>query len=136
MLIVYVAGPFYGPSDWDRQENIRRARVAGLEVARMGCYPFVPHSNTCYYFGTLPESFWVDGCLEMVARCDSILVLPGYLESKGTQLEMARATELGKQTFLRLEDLWTMLCKYGLQSVDGLRPEKYVKHLHEVQESL
>jgi len=109
MLVVFIAGPFRGDSHWDIQTNVYRSRAAGLEVARMGCYPFMPHANTCYFYGTMPEEHWLKGCAEMVARCDLMLVLPGHESSSGTKGEIALAKNLGRPIFYSLSELWCWL---------------------------
>ena len=107
--LVFIAGPFGGESHWDVQCNVHAARVAGLEVARMGGMPIIPHANSCYFFGTLPETHWLAGYLELLARCDALLVLPGWEDSKGTMGEIELATELCMPTFYSQSALWAWL---------------------------
>ena len=45
--------------------------------------------------GTESAQFWLAGTLELMRRCDAVLVLPGYSFSEGTKGEIAEADRLG-----------------------------------------
>lgn len=53
-----------------RQENIRRAELVGVELARAGFAPLVPHKVVAYYYDELPEEQMMEICLSLLAGCD------------------------------------------------------------------
>jgi hypothetical protein len=61
--IVYIAGPFSGATRADVERNIASAELAGLAVARMGAFPFIPHANTRHpaFEEAQPYDFWIAG---------------------------------------------------------------------------
>jgi hypothetical protein len=55
----------------------------------------VPHRNTGDYYGMRDEDFFLDGCVELMLRCDAVFVLPNWKDSLGAQLEVKAAFENG-----------------------------------------
>jgi hypothetical protein len=105
MKLVYVAGPFRGPTAWDIEQNIRRAEEVGMDVAKAGAMPVIPHANTRFFHGTLTDAFWLEGTLEMLRRCDAVVMVPGWGESRGSIAEKAEAERLGLPVFVNLPQL-------------------------------
>lgn len=87
MKVVYVAGPFRGPNSWEIEQNIRRAEALSLEVWRAGAAALCPHTNTRFFQGAAEDSVWLDGDLELLARCDAILMTPDWQRSSGARAE-------------------------------------------------
>jgi hypothetical protein len=105
MKIVYIAGKFRGPTGWVVAENIRAAERVGIEVARLGFMPLIPHANTAHFDGEMNDDFWLQGTLELLRRCDLIVMVPGWENSTGARGELALAGELKMPIFLSIEDL-------------------------------
>lgn len=99
MLVIYIAGPFRGNSAWDIEQNIRRAEELSLEVWKRGMVALCPHCNTRFFQGAAPDEVWLDGDLEMLRRCDAVLLAPGHERSEGTKAEIAYAKERGIPVF-------------------------------------
>ena len=91
MKVIYVAGPFRAPSAWAIEQNVRRAEEWGLRVAEIGAMPLIPHANTRFFQGLLPDEFFLDGTRELLRRCDGILMTPGWEESSGSRGELDEA---------------------------------------------
>ena len=51
---------------------------------------------------------WLEGDLEMLRRCDAVLVVPGWEKSSGTRAEIAEANACGIPVFYALEALQTL----------------------------
>lgn len=92
MKVVYVAGPFRAPNSWELERNIRRAEELALEVWRAGFACICPHTNTRFYQGAAPDEVWLDGDLEILRRCDAVLLTQNWQQSSGTRAEVADAT--------------------------------------------
>ena len=107
MRLVYVAGAFRGRTSWDIAENIRAAERAGLEVAKAGAMPLIPHANTAHFHGLLTDQFWLDGTLEMLRRCDAVYLFDERhaVSSTGTRGELAEAKRLKLPVFTDINRL-------------------------------
>lgn len=105
MKLVYIAGPFRGPDHWAIECNIRRAESLALEVWRLGAAALCPHMNTRHFQGVLPDAIWLKGDLEMVKRCDAVLMVQGWEKSEGAATEAAWANSLGIPVFESLDKL-------------------------------
>lgn len=108
MNVVYVAGPFrpQTPGDcWEMEQNIRRAEELSLQVWRMGCAAICPHSNTRFFQGAADDSVWLDGDLELLSRCDAILMTDDWERSVGARAERNLALELGIRIFYSVDQL-------------------------------
>lgn len=105
MKVVYLAGAYRAPTEYGVHRNIQRAEQLALEVWCLGAACLCPHKNTAYMGGALPDEVWLAGDLELMARCDAVLVEPNYGDSEGTAAEIVAARELGIPVFKTLEYL-------------------------------
>lgn len=107
MRLIYVAGRFTATTREGVQRNIAEAVAIGLEVARVGAMPVIPHSNTSHpnFEALQPYTFWIDGTLELLRRCDGIIMVPGWEASRGACGELAEAQRLGLAVFMTIEEL-------------------------------
>jgi len=103
MKVLYIAGPYRGTDAWEIAQNIRRAEEVALCVWSMGAVALCPHANTAHFQGALPDAVWLDGDLELLRRCDGVVVVRGWQQSAGATAEVELARELGKPAFT-LED--------------------------------
>jgi nucleoside 2-deoxyribosyltransferase len=114
LKLVYVAGPLFGPNDWEIRRHIHRAAALGYEVAKLGAYPVIPHTNTGSVFvGTMTPEFWYAGTLELLRRCDAVILVTGWEDSKGSTAEFAEARRLNLPVFSFVHELKTWLTKGG-----------------------
>jgi Domain of unknown function (DUF4406) len=108
---IYIAGPFsYTPPAWSRrwpwlheklrrrgvERNIRIAELFGIEVARYGYYPVIPHANTAHpEFETVqPYEWWIQVTKESLRSCDGVLLIPFWARSSGAKGELTEANRL------------------------------------------
>ena len=105
MRVIYVAGPFRGQNSWEIEENIRRSERLALEVWRLGAACICPHTNTRFYQGAAPDSVWLDGDLEILGRCDGVMLTEDWQRSAGARAEVEYAKARGIPVFLSLEAL-------------------------------
>ena len=114
MKVVYVAGKFRGKTAWDVAENVRAAERVGFAVAAAGAMPLIPHANTAHLDGTLTGQFWLDGTMELLRRCDAVMMVPGWPDSKGALAEREEANRLGLPVFDAGDyenlDVWLSVC--------------------------
>lgn len=109
MQVVYVAGPFRGPDHFAIAENIRRAERLALEVWKAGAACICPHTNTMHFQGAAPDHVWLDGDLEILRRCDAVLVTFDWERSTGARAEVEFAIAHHIPVFYDLKSLQTWL---------------------------
>lgn len=127
MILVYVAGSFSATKDEIRRieerthtraefdvevrkcvdANIARAVARGLEVARIGLFPVIPHANTAHpdFEKVQPYPFWIDGTMELLFRCDVLVTVPGWEASSGARGEVGQAGEMKMPVFHEIAEL-------------------------------
>lgn len=105
MKLIYVAGPFRGANSWEMECNIRRAETLALEVWKAGMACICPHTNTRFYQGVTEDNVWLDGDLEILRRCDAILLTPDWTRSYGARAEAQFAVARKIPIFYSIEDL-------------------------------
>ena len=98
-MLIYTAGPYSQTAGAGTvEENIQRAKDIAVELWNRGYTVLCPHLNTAGFetLTTLSNKDFVDRDLEMVERCDAIVMLPGWESSLGAvrELECARSNDL------------------------------------------
>ena len=122
LTLVYVAGPFRGPNAWIIAQRIRQAETIALEIWKAGAVAICPHANTAHYQGALPDKVWLEGDLEIVRRCDAMMMVPGWKLSTGARSELSLARELGKPVFMRIAALQRFLAYNKTQKARSQAP--------------
>lgn len=100
MKVAYVAGKYRdsrGP--YYIRENIRAAEAVAVELWRMGFAVICPHKNTEFFDGAAPDEVWLKGDLELIRRCDLVVMVPGWEDSQGSRAEYALAAKLRLPVF-------------------------------------
>ena len=106
MKVIYVAGPLVAADHWEIRHNINEAAALGLEVARLGHCPVIPHTNTgAVFLGTLTPEFWYEATLELLRRCDAIILTPYWPKAKGAIAERDEACRRKMPIFYNLDEL-------------------------------
>lgn len=88
MKRVYIAGPITGVQDFE--ENFARAERA---LRAQGYEPVNPCSPGQVEGFTYKD--YIDRGFSLLMGCDGILMLPGYMDSKGAALELHYALAVG-----------------------------------------
>ena len=114
MKVIYVAGRFSAPDQWQRARNVRAAETVAFAVAEVGAMPLNPLANMCNFFATLTDEFWYDGTLELLRRCDAVILVPGWQGSKGVQREIDETFLRKMPLFERVEQLKRWLANGGV----------------------
>lgn len=95
MPVVYIAGPYRAPTEFEVVRNIRRAEEVAVELWRSGCAVVCPHLNTALLGGAVPDDTFIDGDLAILSRCDGLVTVVGWNASVGARAEVAQARHLG-----------------------------------------
>lgn len=109
--MIYIAGKFHSDSIQEILSNIRLAEEYGRKVLSLGLVPFVPHIfgyslSRNSEFQSWDSYEWLKNlCLPVLKRCDAILLIPGWNDSRGSQIERQFAIDNKIRIFEELEDL-------------------------------
>lgn len=92
-MIIYIAGKYSGEID----KNIADARRVAIKIWEAGHVALCPHLNTANFEKdcTLEYDGYIKGDLKLLERCDAILMLKGWEESQGAQIELEYAESRG-----------------------------------------
>ncbi|HUT88951.1 MAG TPA: DUF1937 family protein [Thermoguttaceae bacterium] len=99
--MIYLASPYSHPDPAIQDQRFQTVCQVAAGMLRAGKLVFSPiaHSIPIAEHG-VPNTwaFWWGVDLEILARCDEVVVLklPGWDRSQGVQAEVARARALGK----------------------------------------
>jgi hypothetical protein len=97
-MLIYVSGR-YTADDWEeRQANIAAARKVAGELWKAGHTALCPHLNSANFEDDFPEiqyEQYIESDLQMVARCDALMMVEGWERSKGANIERNYALSLG-----------------------------------------
>jgi len=105
LSLAYLAGPYRGPGANDVWENICSARAAARGLWKKGYAVICPHTNNIFMEGDdLSHEDFMAGDLEIISRCDIIVMMPNWECSEGSCIERSRAIELGMPVYLLGEE--------------------------------
>lgn len=109
MKVIYITGPFGGGSAWRVEQNIRRAEALALQVWLMGAVAMCPHSMNRFFQAECSDEVWHEGTMELMKRCDAVLVVPNWEKSEGTRKKIFAAQSLDMPVFYHLVELGAWL---------------------------
>jgi len=136
MKTVYIAGPFTAPTPWLIENNVRRAEELSLKVCALGnVVALCPHTMYRFFYGMETANYWYEATLELLRRCDAIIMLNGWEQSTGAVGEHTEAIELSIPIFtedqLDLVQDWAKLVLPSQQEVHNwLQLEKAKRKGH------
>src|SRR5579864_9174443 len=88
-------GPYSGPTHDGKsfmaiERNILNAREQAIRVMQLGgCVALCPHLNS-YHMELdfcAEQDFWYNADLELLRRCDAMILISGWEHSKGAKIE-------------------------------------------------
>lgn len=115
--VVYIAGKYRAATPWQVLGNVRDAQEAALTVWKMGAVALCPHSNTGLFDGECPDDVWLAGDIELLRRCDAVLMIGDWRESSGATAEYKLAVEIGLPIFEHARRLKTWVEEFKVLRV-------------------
>lgn len=107
MRVLYVAGPYRSSEgSWGVRNNIDVATRAARELWLLGFAVICPHANTAWMDGPQPltnehgaacgsgDARFMEGDIEILKRCDALVLVGEWWKSAGAQHERAIALGL------------------------------------------
>jgi nucleoside 2-deoxyribosyltransferase len=99
--VIYIAGKYRGPNAWAIEQNIRAAEDVAARVWAAGHVALCPHANSRHMDGVASDEVFLAGTLELMRRCDAVVLVPNWRDSEGARAEVAEAERLGLPVFGR-----------------------------------
>jgi len=100
--LIYIAGPYTSSDSKQKRANIDAAINAAVWCARSGIYYFCPHMNSAYFDDLAPDvpaAFFYNMDIVILAKCDVMLLLPGWEQSEGATNEYHYFARANKPIF-------------------------------------
>lgn len=116
MRLVYIAGPYTAPTRCAVAANVQRAREVADRVARAGAFAVCPHFLGDGIEDAGDAAFWYEGTLEVMRRCDAVVLVAGWSASKGAVREEMEAVERGMPVFGPTTEWWEDFLRWLAQS--------------------
>lgn len=109
MKTIYISGPMKNMTDG----NMPAFDEAEKQLKQLGFDVLNPHAiseivNMRFFeMGKIPEyeDYLREDIIQMLSKCDKVLVLPGWRNSKGSKLEIANALACGLDVFFDISDV-------------------------------
>jgi nucleoside 2-deoxyribosyltransferase len=101
--LVYIAGPYRAASPWQVEQNIRAAEDLAVKVHAVGMFAVCTHPMTRFMDGATDDEHMLVGTLELMRRCDAVILTRDWRLSSGAVAEVAEATRLGIPVFGRAQ---------------------------------
>jgi len=101
--LVYIAGPYRAPTPWGVRCNIRNAEDLAAKVHAAGMFAVCPHANSAHMEGVADDEHFLVGTLELMRRCDAVILTQNWRSSSGALAEVAEATRIGIPVFGRAQ---------------------------------
>lgn len=99
--VIYIASPY---TLGDKQTNVDKQRSVAHALLDFGYCPVAPLlSHYLEEMRPRPWHEWIQMDFELIRRCDALLRLPG--ESKGADMEVALARQLGMPVFYSINEM-------------------------------
>lgn len=103
--LVYIAGPYRASTPYGVERNIRAAEAFIMPVAKAGAVAVVPHMMFRGHDGALPDEWFLGATLEVMRRCDAVLMMPRWESSAGATKERHEALANGIPVLETMHDL-------------------------------
>lgn len=104
MKVFYIAGPYRADTPRKILENIRAAEAIAIKVWKSGNVALCPHLNSRLMDGICNDSVFLEGAIELMRRCDGVVLVPGWGKSKGAMAEVEIALK-NDLPVMRLDEL-------------------------------
>jgi hypothetical protein len=92
--IIYIAGPYRNPTISGVNRNIHTARIAAEHLAAHDIFFLCPHLNSGLMDGINTDEYFLAMGLELLSRCDYMLLIGDWRNSDGSCMEKELARKL------------------------------------------
>jgi hypothetical protein len=96
--VVYIAGPYRADTIAGVVANIRAAEAVAAKYLKLGYAVICPHKNTGLMDGICTDNIFLAGYIEIMLRCDAVILMDGFSKSEGARREYKVAKKKGMPT--------------------------------------
>lgn len=97
-MVIYLAGKYSGSTVDEITNNIAEARIIAAELWDKGYTVICPHTNSALfdYICTVADyRSFLFGYMDIMKRCDAVIMVPNWKTSNGAKMERKYAEKLG-----------------------------------------
>lgn len=106
MELCYTIGPYRSKEGiYGIKKNIDRAEALGVALWKLGYAVIVPHKNTAFIDGAIPDDQILEGDFAMLRRCDFAVTVDGWEHSVGSRQEISLCDSLGIPVYHSLDEV-------------------------------
>lgn len=121
--VVFIGGAYAGKTIHDTVENIRKAEYWAIRVWQAGGISICPHTNSALLNGVVEEKVFLDGYVEVLRRCDGLLLIPGWDNSDGAKMEEEYAKSFNLPIFFTEGESWKQFNRWLIVDNETLLEE-------------
>jgi hypothetical protein len=99
MKVLYLSHPYRAGTEWGVYLNVQSAHFYAKEMWRRGYACISPVSNTAFMGEAGDFDKWMAGDLEILGRCDILVLCPGWERSEGCRMEYDFARSRGLKIY-------------------------------------
>lgn len=105
--LLYLAHPYSTTPGVGKAANYNSATKVGIKLRKMGYFVLSPVNNShgCDTFmdgSRIPDKHFYEEGLELMTRCDALVMGPGWTESKGCNLELSYWVDILRRPMARV----------------------------------
>lgn len=132
-LLILICGPYLSGTDGDPVRiaaNLAALEAMALPVYERGhlplvgewlAWPIIRAAGGVCYGGSVFQAYQYPVAHRLLSRCDAVLRIPGA--SRGADLDVAHARELGLPVFTSIEDIPVFTPRQSSTSASSLAPQ-------------
>lgn len=87
MKVAYIAGPYRSATIHGTAQNINAASAVAEKYWQQGYAVICPHKNTAFMDGLIPDAQWIERYIQILSRCDVIIMMADWELSPGATQE-------------------------------------------------
>ena len=103
--VIYLASPYRAKDEWGVWTNIVSAHISAKQLWDKGYAVISPVSNSAWMGEMDDFEKWMEGDLEILSRCDILVLNHGWQKSRGCRMEYDRAIALGLRIYSSPEEV-------------------------------
>lgn len=87
MKVAFISGPYRADTINEIKENIQTAEKYAKKYWRLGYAVICPHMNSAFFDGICADSVRRGGYIEILKKCDCLILIPNWWDSRGSVAE-------------------------------------------------
>lgn len=104
---VYISGPMTANAERSIEANVAAGFRVYCDLLKAGIPAFCPHLSGIFptAWSLLTHAEWIAYDKAVIDRCTHVLMMPGWMSSKGARIEYRYALRAGKPVVFSIQEL-------------------------------